>query len=104
MPIWRKYSTSYITGHIDLIEVEKDICKVVDYKPKSFFHSIPQLIAYALIVMKTFDIKIVRCVMFNKDSVWVFDPISTLKKVMIFLKSLCLDQFWFEYIIDLMKN
>ncbi|MHA1670179.1 MAG: hypothetical protein ACTSV5_06315, partial [Promethearchaeota archaeon] len=104
MPIWRKYSTSYITGHIDMLEVENDIYRVVDYKPKSFFHSIPQLAAYALIVMKTFDIKIVQCVMFNKDSVWVFDPISTLKKIMAFLKSLHIEQFWFKYVIDLIRN
>jgi len=104
MPIWIDYSISFLTGHIDLLEIEGDTIKIDDYKPKSFFHSIPQVSTYALTIIRCFKVKKVKCVIFNKDKVWEFDPITTLKNVMKFLKSLSIELFWFKYVDFLLDN
>ena len=40
---------------------------------KNFINSVPQLAIYALIIEEVFGLE-VKCVMFNEEGVWEFDP------------------------------
>ena len=69
-PIWRKVNNQYITGHIDLIQIDTDnenLVKVIDYKPEGkFMISLPQVATYGLMLQKELDISNLKCVSFNK--------------------------------------
>ncbi len=103
VPIWFRYLDSFITGHIDLLSVG-DIVKVIDYKPTSFFHSIPQIAVYGLVVMKEYNIKDLICVIFNKDRVWIFKPKPVLNRILSFLDSLDIELFWYQYVEYLLED
>ena len=103
VPVWFKYLDSFITGHIDLLRVS-DMIQVVDYKPTSFFHSIPQIAVYGLVVMKEYRVNDLNCVIFNKDKVWIFKPKPVLSRILSFLDSLDIKLFWYPYVEYLFKN
>lgn len=75
VPIWDKKENVAITGHIDLIQVENDIIKVVDYKPEgNFLLSLPQVAMYGFLVKSKLNLKKVRCISFNKQGAWEYEP------------------------------
>jgi hypothetical protein len=75
VPIWGKKQNNIITGHIDLIQVENDIVKVIDYKPEgNFLISLPQVAMYGFLVKSKLNLERVKCVSFNKKGAWEYDP------------------------------
>ena len=88
IPIWNKKEKKIITGHIDLIQIENDIVKVIDYKPEgNFLLSLPQVAMYGLLVKSNLNIRKIRCVSFNKQGAWEYDPIILKEDVKDYLVS-----------------
>jgi len=75
VPIWKKVNDIYLTGHIDLIQIENNVVKVIDYKPEgNFLLSLPQVAMYGLLIKSNLKIKNLRCISFNKNEAWEYDP------------------------------
>lgn len=75
VPIWLKKEKNVITGHIDLIQIENDVVKVIDYKPEgNFLISLPQVAMYGFLVKSKLNLSKVRCVSFNKNGAWEYEP------------------------------
>ncbi|MBA7506703.1 hypothetical protein ES706_05398 [subsurface metagenome] len=75
IPIWKRFSDSFLTGYIDLLRKNEDNkIQICDYKPKSFFHSIPQVCVYSIVLKEMTNIENSTCVMFNEDGAWEFKP------------------------------
>jgi hypothetical protein len=75
VPIWREKEKNVITGHIDLIQIENDVVKVIDYKPEgNFLVSLPQVSTYGFLIKYKLNIKKLRCISFNKEGAWEYDP------------------------------
>jgi hypothetical protein len=75
VPIWNEIRDKVITGHIDLLQVENDIVKVIDYKPEgNFLLSLPQVAMYGYLVKSKLNIKKLMCISFNKEEAWEYDP------------------------------
>jgi len=75
IPIWKKIENNYITGHIDLIQIEDDIIKVIDYKPEgNFLLSLPQVATYGLFIKSIFNFNKIKCISFNRKKAWEYDP------------------------------
>ena len=88
VPIWRKKENKVITGHIDLIQIENDIVKVIDYKPEgNFLLSLPQVAIYGFLVKSKLNIKKIKCISFNKKSSWEYEPRILVEEVKDFLIS-----------------
>lgn len=95
IPIWIKCQTSLLMGHIDIIRVHKNgTIRVEDYKPREFFHSLPQVCIYGLVLKKMCNIKKLKCVVFNQDGAWEFEPESLLDEIIKYLNSKNLDYDW----------
>jgi hypothetical protein len=74
-PIWKRKNGTCLTGHIDLIQVTPDYVKIVDYKPEgNFLYSLPQVASYGLIFKSIFNFKNTKCISFNKDEAWEYNP------------------------------
>lgn len=88
VPIWKKVKASYITGHVDLIQIENDIVKIIDYKPEDdFMFSMPQVATYGLLIKSIFNFDKIICVTFNKKHAWEYDPNILLTDVKKYLLS-----------------
>jgi hypothetical protein len=75
VPIWNRQENNVITGHIDLIQIENDVVKVIDYKPEgNFLLSLPQVAMYGFLFKSKLNLKRVRCISFNKQGAWEYDP------------------------------
>ncbi|MFX0105746.1 MAG: hypothetical protein ACFE75_09665 [Candidatus Hodarchaeota archaeon] len=75
VPIWSNKKNKVVTGHIDLIQIENDIIKVIDYKPEgNFLLSLPQVAMYGYLLKAKLNIKSIRCVSFNKEGTWEYEP------------------------------
>lgn len=75
VPIWYEREDNTITGHIDLLQVQDDLVKVIDYKPEgNFLISLPQVAMYGYILKSRLDLKNIKCISFNKDEAWEYDP------------------------------
>ncbi|MFX1313050.1 MAG: hypothetical protein ACFFHD_10600 [Promethearchaeota archaeon] len=75
VPIWKKMNDIYLTGHIDLIQIENNVVKVIDYKPEgNFLLSLPQVAMYGILIKSILKIKNLRCISFNKNKAWEYDP------------------------------
>lgn len=75
IPIWKDKGNKVITGHIDLIQVEGNIIKVIDYKPEGkFLLSLPQVAMYGILLKSELNIKNLRCISFNKEEAWEYEP------------------------------
>ena len=86
VPIWKKLDDTYLTGHIDLVQMEDNILKVIDYKPEGrFMHSLPQVAMYGLLMRSKFKIKELKFLTFNKRMAWEYDPVILLTEVRDFL-------------------
>ncbi len=100
VPIWNEKGNRIITGHIDLIQIENDIVKVIDYKPEgNFILSLPQVAMYGLLIKSNLNIRKLRCVSFNKQGAWEYDPIILKEDIKEYLISQHLnDRPWEIYI------
>ena len=75
VPIWNETNGKAITGHIDLLQVEDDLVKVIDYKPEgNFLLSLPQVAMYGYLLKSKLNIENIRCISFNKEETWEYDP------------------------------
>ena len=75
IPIWKKINNNHITGHIDLIQIENGIVKVIDYKPEgNFLFSLPQVATYGLFIKSMFNLHEIKCISFNRKEAWEYDP------------------------------
>ena len=75
VPIWKKIQNTYLTGHIDLIQIENDTIKIIDYKPEgNFLLSLPQVAMYGLLIKSKFNFNEVKCISFNKENAWEYEP------------------------------
>ncbi|MHA1805914.1 MAG: hypothetical protein ACTSU4_15470 [Promethearchaeota archaeon] len=99
VPIWRKMRDSYLTGHVDLIQFEDGVVKVIDYKPEgNFLLSLPQVAIYGLLVKSNFNLKEIKCVSFNREKAWEFEPLSSLMELSNYLKYYGISRPWEKYI------
>ncbi|MBD3256068.1 MAG: hypothetical protein GF383_13310 [Candidatus Lokiarchaeota archaeon] len=84
-------------GHLDLLIVKDGVVYAADYKPDlkyesgtaphtSFINSMPQVLAYALILKQMFNLREVRCITFNKEGAWYYEPESTLEELTKFVR------------------
>ncbi len=88
VPVWKKVNNNYITGHIDLIQIEDNIVKVIDYKPEgNFMNSLPQVATYGLLIKSKFELQHIKCLSFNKKEAWEYDPVILLTDVKDYLVS-----------------
>jgi len=87
VPVWVEAENKSITGHIDLIQIEDDVVKVIDYKPEgNFLFSLPQVAMYGFLLKSNLNITNLRCMSFNKEEAWEYDPkvlISDIKDYLI---------------------
>ncbi len=76
IPIWyNNDNNKIITGHIDLIQINDDVVKVIDYKPEGkFLISLPQVATYGILLKSKLKIKKLKCLTFNKNEAWEYDP------------------------------
>ncbi len=103
VPIWSHVNGNYLTGHIDLIQIDidKNVIKVIDYKPEgNFLISLPQVATYGLILKKQLDINELKCLSFNKSGAWEYDPHILLTEVKDFLISQGIKtRIWEDYLL-----
>jgi len=101
IPIWKKIDNKVVTGHIDLIQIENSLVKVIDYKPEgNFMISLPQVATYGLLVKSIFNLHKIRCVSFNKKEAWEYDPDILLSDVKNYLISQRVNnRTWEDYLI-----
>jgi len=100
VPIWTKKEKNVITGHIDLIQVENDIVKVIDYKPEgNFLLSLPQVAMYGFLVKSKLNLERVRCISFNKQGAWEYDPCILKTEIKDYLVSHQINEFPWEKFI-----
>lgn len=101
IPVWKVLKNDkFFTGHIDLIFIDSNEIIILDLKPSGkaeFLKSIPQLIAYAILLkarlMKFYErdedlveqIRI-KCMGFDKKQAWYFDPFILQDFIIPFLK------------------
>ncbi len=99
IPIWLRNNSNMITGHIDLIRIDNDGTPyVIDYKPEKFFHALPQVCIYGIVLKKMCNLEKLKCAIFNKDIMWEFNPELMLKKVNKLLNSKSIDCCWNDYL------
>ena len=88
VPIWRKINGNIITGHIDLIQIDNNTLRVIDYKPEGqFLSSLPQVATYGLLVKVLLKTPYLKCISFNKVKAWEYDPIVLLTDIKQYLIS-----------------
>ncbi len=94
VPVWGRYDDDFITGYIDLLISYNNTLIIFDIKPegkKEVFRKIPQLLGYALYLIKrleeydeiNFEIK---CIGASRDYAWVFDPLEVREKLLDFFQ------------------
>ncbi len=95
VPIWSVKNNKYITGHIDLIQIEDNVIKIIDYKPEgNFLFSLPQVATYGLLLKKLIHIEELNCISFNKNLAWEYKPEILLTDIKDFLISKRLPRIW----------
>jgi len=88
VPIWRKINGNIITGHIDLMQIENETLKIIDYKPEGqFLYSLPQVATYGLLVKVLLKTPYLKCISFNKAKAWEYDPVVLLTDIRKYLIS-----------------
>jgi hypothetical protein len=99
VPIWNMNKKKFITGHIDLIQIEDNIIKIIDYKPEgNFLFSLPQVAAYGLLVKELIHVEELRCISFNKNAAWEYNPEILLIDIKKFLISKHIPRIWENFL------
>jgi hypothetical protein len=100
IPIWINQSKLSITGHIDLIQIQDNTIKVIDYKPEgNFLFSIPQVAMYGFLIKKNLNIKDLKCISFNKNENWEYDPEILITEIKNYLISQKIPRIWENFLI-----
>ena len=101
IPIWKKYDNKVVTGHVDLIQIENNLVKVIDYKPEgNFMISLPQVATYGLLIKSMFNLHKIKCVSFSKKEAWEYNPEILLSDVKNYLISQRVnDRNWEDFLI-----
>jgi len=82
-----------------LIQYFDDFLIIADYKPKQkWFHSLPQICVYGLLFNYILNIENVKCLSFNMDKVWVYNPHTLLNKLTKYIKAKLLPTPWVKYL------
>ncbi len=98
VPIWSAHKNNHITGHIDLIQIEDNIIKIIDYKPEgNFLYSLPQVAAYGLLIKKLIQVEKLKCISFNKNSAWEYNPEILLTDIKNLLSSKRIPRIWEDF-------
>jgi len=100
VPIWSAIKINkHITGHIDLIQIEDNVIKIIDYKPEgNFLFSLPQVATYGLLLKKLIHIEKLNCISFNKNSAWEYNPEILLTDVKNLLSSKRIPRIWEDFL------
>lgn len=99
VPIWEESNNKDLTGHIDLIQIQNNIIKVIDYKPEgNFMFSMPQVAAYGFLLKKNLNIKNLKCMTFNKAEAWEYDPNILLEDINNYLISQNVPRIWENFV------
>jgi len=93
IPIWyNNDKNKFITGHIDLIQINDDVVKVIDYKPEGkFLISLPQVATYGILLKSKLKIEKLKCLTFNRNEAWEYDPSILLMDIKKYLISKKID-------------
>ncbi len=94
LPVWKSVTNGLCIGHIDLCLIHCDTFYISDlkYNKSDAIRSLAQIIAYGMmirdIISKMFDLNSfkLKCLIFTKDDLWIFDPLSLRNKVIDFIK------------------
>jgi len=99
VPIWSVNNNKYITGHIDLIQIDSNIIKIIDYKPEgNFLFSLPQVATYGLLLKKLLHVEKLNCISFNKNSAWEYNPEILLTDIKNLLSSKRIPRIWEDFL------
>ncbi len=86
IPVWKRSQNGSLTGHIDLIQANENLIKVIDYKPEGrFLWSLPQVATYGNLIKNLLKIKKLRCISFSLREVWEYNPEILLSDIKDFL-------------------
>ena len=98
--IWMKNKeNNFITGHIDLIQIQGNTIKVIDYKPEGeFLFSLPQVATYGILIKKLLNLDSIKCISFNKNIAWEYDPMILISDIKNFLTLNKVNRPWEEYL------
>lgn len=98
VPIWSVNRNKHITGHIDLIQIEDNLIKIIDYKPEgNFLFSLPQVATYGLLFKKLINIEKLKCISFNKNFAWEYNPEILLTDIKNLLSSKRIPRIWEDF-------
>lgn len=99
VPIWNTKTKRIITGHIDLIQIEDNTIKIIDYKPEgNFLMSLPQVASYGLLIKELIKVEKLNCISFNKNVAWEYNPEILLSDIKKYLISKKIPQIWEKYL------
>ena len=99
VPIWTMNKKKFITGHIDLIQIEDNSIKIIDYKPEgNFLFSLPQVATYGLLIKELIHVEELSCISFNKNAAWEYNPEILLIDIKKFLISKHIPRIWEKYL------
>ena len=100
IPIWIKNKhDNFITGHIDLIQIQGNSIKVIDYKPEGeFLFSLPQVATYGILIKKLLNLDSIKCISFNKSISWEYDPLILMSDIKNFLTLNKINRPWEEFL------
>ena len=95
VPIWMTKNSINVTGHIDLIQIQNNMIKIIDYKPEgNFMVSLPQVAIYGLLIKQILQIKCLKCISFNKYEAWEYNPELLLNDIKDYLISHSIKRDW----------
>lgn len=77
VPVWSGFLR--LTGHIDLVRINRGCIEVIDYKPEGrFLRSMPQVAVYTYLLDSCYSslkLEDMKCVSFNEKEAWVYSPV-----------------------------
>ena len=95
IPIWMTKNSINITGHIDLIQIQNNMIKIIDYKPEgNFLVSLPQVAIYGLLIKQILQINCLKCISFNGYEAWEYNPEILLNDIKDYLISHKITRNW----------
>lgn len=99
IPVWKRGQNGSLTGHIDLIQANENLIKVIDYKPEGrFLWSLPQVATYGNLIKNLLKVKKLRCISFSLREVWEYNPEILLTDIKDFLSNHGYeDRMWEKY-------
>ncbi len=105
IPVWIRSINNLMIGRMDGLLINEGCLYVLDYKPElkhsinkaitlSFFYALPQVSIYGKLLRELYGVRNVKCIIFNKNGAWVFDPFVILRMFSNILKSYSISIPW----------